>query len=129
MSRSDAGATPARLSQHLARSPLAVPLPEQARCYRQISEKHHGSASSGEVRLHKAVVIGLFLGSSYSFTVMLLFPRGRADILRLAFRNGSPACRLTASRSSEPPILIWRESQVNSTSPGLYAEGFVDWKM
>ena len=83
MSRSVARANPAGLSQRLVRSTSAVSLPEQARCYRQISEKtHDGSGPSGEVRLHKAVAIGLFLGSSYSFTVMRLVPRGRADILR-----------------------------------------------
>lgn len=79
MSRSVARATPAGLSQR-----LFLPLLEQARCYRQISEKHHGSAPSGEVRLHKAVAIGLFPGRSYAFSVMQLVPRGRADILRLA---------------------------------------------
>ncbi len=85
ISRSVAGATPAGLSQRLVRSTSAVSLPEQARCYRQISEKTHvGSASSGEVRLHKAVAIGLFPGRSYAFSVMQLVPRGRADILRLA---------------------------------------------
>jgi hypothetical protein len=91
MSRSVARANPAGLSQRLVRSTPAVSLPEQARRYRQISEKtHDGSGPSGEVRLHKAVVIGLFLGSSYTFTVMLLVPRGRADILRLG--TGENGC-------------------------------------
>jgi hypothetical protein len=76
--RSVAGAISAGLSQRLVRSTLAATLPEQARCFRQISEKTHGCGPSGELRLHKAVVIGLFLGRSYAFSVMQLAPRGRA---------------------------------------------------
>ena len=63
MFHSAARATSVGLSLRLVRSTSAATLPEQASCYRQ-SQQPLESAPIGEVRLHKAFVIGPFLDSS-----------------------------------------------------------------
>jgi hypothetical protein len=79
-----AGALSTGLSQRLVQSTLAARPPEQARYFRQASEKTHASSPNGEVRLGRAAAIEFFPGRSYAVNLMQPQKRGRGDILRLA---------------------------------------------